>query len=244
MWKKITASEFEKFIQADKSWEVGDLPSYNEIIKGLNRDVVNRSRGCRVNRYRTLQNNIWLFRAVCTGETYTVSLQALDTDGDPKTPKDLKIKCTCPHWKWGGPDYNAYKGDYLYKNPMSDLSFPDKRDPNLENKLCKHAYAVLDSARSYLVDWSTSEEQTIQQQEVEEEQRVQERTRRKDQERGRQKMRQDERKRDRDEDRRRQQPERRDDTRRREDERREQRERLEEVAPEQARPRRDVGEDY
>jgi hypothetical protein len=94
----------------------------------------------------------------CSGTTYTVWLHAEDTDRNPKTLPEIKIKCTCPHWKWGGPDYNANAGRYLYEKPFSNVSFPDQRDPTLQNKLCKHAFAVLDKARDFIIFESQEQE--------------------------------------------------------------------------------------
>lgn len=55
---------------------------------------------------------------------------------------DVKVSCSCPFWKYRGPDFNAEKGDYLEGKPFSNLKFPSERDPSLHNLICKHVYAV------------------------------------------------------------------------------------------------------
>lgn len=55
---------------------------------------------------------------------------------------NVEVKCTCPYWKYWGPDFNANKNDYLLGMPTSDLSFPKENDPEENNLICKHVYAV------------------------------------------------------------------------------------------------------
>jgi len=56
--------------------------------------------------------------------------------------RDIKVSCTCRFWKWNGPDYNAYAGNYS-ERIFSDLSEPVERDPTNQYLICKHVYAAL-----------------------------------------------------------------------------------------------------
>ena len=159
MWKKLSNKDFERFLTSAKDVaKLQELPNFQDILRGLNSAIIDRSRGCRVSRFRTYRDNMWTFRVNCSGTTYTVWLHAEDIDGNPNTLPELKIKCTCPHWKWGGPDFNANQGNYLYEKPFSNQSFPSQRDPILQNKLCKHSYAVLDKAKSFIIFESREQE--------------------------------------------------------------------------------------
>ena len=55
---------------------------------------------------------------------------------------DIQVSCTCPFFKWGGPEYNAKAGNYQYQAPAGTASDPVIRDPNRINKVCKHVIAV------------------------------------------------------------------------------------------------------
>jgi hypothetical protein len=55
---------------------------------------------------------------------------------------DVKVSCSCPFWKYRGPDFNSNKNNYLEGKPYSNLKFPSVTDPAQENLICKHVYAV------------------------------------------------------------------------------------------------------
>ena len=55
---------------------------------------------------------------------------------------DIQVSCTCPFFKWGGPEYNAKAGNYQYQSPAGTASDPVVRDPNRVNKVRKHVIAV------------------------------------------------------------------------------------------------------
>lgn len=56
----------------------------------------------------------------------------------------VKVACSCPFWKWYGPDYNSKQKKYLYEDGhnRSNGQAPNIRDPGRKNKICKHVYAV------------------------------------------------------------------------------------------------------
>jgi len=55
---------------------------------------------------------------------------------------DVQVSCTCPFFRWGGPEYNAKAGNYQYKKAAGTASDPVIRDPGKINKVCKHVIAV------------------------------------------------------------------------------------------------------
>ena len=94
------------------------------------------------------KNAMWTYRVVSfmknsdpRGHIVTVTLVK-----DPKQRDlrklEIQLGCSCPFWKWWGPDYNAKNEDYLKGKPRSDGSAPEKRDPERRNKICKHVYVV------------------------------------------------------------------------------------------------------
>lgn len=62
---------------------------------------------------------------------------------------ELHMTCSCPFWRWQGPEHWGKTEDYLYGKPRGTASFPKIRDPNHEKGACKHAYAVFQLLKTY-----------------------------------------------------------------------------------------------
>jgi len=110
-------------------------------------------------------NLYWKYRVRGTpvkskGKSYTptheIEVQLEKTEG-MKDFREMKIKvnCSCPFWKFYGPDFNSGSGNKLdpYRlgpsridradskgNPVSPA--PNKRDPGRHNMICKHVAAI------------------------------------------------------------------------------------------------------
>lgn len=130
----------------------------DEIISGLDSEIVSRANGVELlEQSRFDISNTLRFKATSGGPTYTVTVRAVpENDRDNRYDKsDVLVACSCPHFRWGGVEYHAQKGDYLYqpKTPRGDLSTPDIRDPEKDNYVCKHIYKVfqkIQDSRIYL----------------------------------------------------------------------------------------------
>jgi SWIM zinc finger len=55
----------------------------------------------------------------------------------------VALSCTCPFWRYNGPEYNARHNNYLLGNPSGTAAPPNQKDPERKYWLCKHAYAVV-----------------------------------------------------------------------------------------------------
>lgn len=124
----------------------------DEILDGLDKDLVKRAGKVNASLKRSMPGKgIWLFDASSGGDTYTVSLKAEPPTARTTkvTSSDLYLRCTCPFWQYGGPEYHAKRGKYLYKTPQGTAGTPDVRDPDKNNYVCKHAYAVLQKIDKY-----------------------------------------------------------------------------------------------
>ena len=118
-----------------------------EVLSGLDVDIQKKSKTVKVHLRRADMNNLrWLF-SVKGNNTYVVRLKG-------KRPKanvtrmakfDLDMACSCPAWRWQGPEYHAQQNKYQDpKTPLQGTaSTPDIRDPERDNKVCKHMAAVL-----------------------------------------------------------------------------------------------------
>ena len=53
------------------------------------------------------------------------------------------VNCDCGFWKYQGAEYHAKQDGYLLGNPKGTAEKPQVKDPNGNNKVCKHILAVL-----------------------------------------------------------------------------------------------------
>jgi len=102
-------------------------------VKLVKADLPNMKWTYRVHGYEKYSNS--------KGHQVIINL-VKDPDIKDLRGMTVQVSCSCPFWKYYGPDYNANRGDYLEGRPYSNGSFPEQRDPRLRNIICKHVYAV------------------------------------------------------------------------------------------------------
>lgn len=123
-----------------------------EVEAGLSKDILKRSRKCRVDLKRAdLKNLRWIFAVDSGNGPYAVKLKA-------KRPRkgvvaldkmDVWFSCSCPAWQWLGSEYHAKQDGYLLGKPEGTVSTPDIKDPERDNKVCKHVAAVIAVVRKW-----------------------------------------------------------------------------------------------
>jgi len=123
------------------------------ILSGLDSEIAQRSKSSKVTLRRADINNLrWIFNVV-GNNAYTVKLRAARPKKNvTKLSKmDLKLACTCPAWRWQGPEYHAKQEEF--QDPRTKLqgtaSTPDIRDPERDNRVCKHVAAVLGHVQAW-----------------------------------------------------------------------------------------------
>jgi hypothetical protein len=80
---------------------------------------------------------------------------------------EIALSCSCPFWRWNGPEYHAKHQDYQLGEPRGTASIPRVRDPENKYWLCKHVYSVikrLDHFIGEIVDkgWATADEELLE----------------------------------------------------------------------------------
>jgi hypothetical protein len=123
----------------------------DSIIDGLNPKFVERALQCSVSLKRAdIRNLRWIFSVDCGNGPKVVKIKAFRKGNITKLPKmDLDIKCSCPAWRWLGPEYHAKTEDYIDGKPIGTASVPVIKDPTGINRVCKHVASVL----SYIRNW-------------------------------------------------------------------------------------------
>jgi len=130
-----------------------------EIVEATSPKVRAKSVGLRVVLSRVNRKSLsWRFTVQGSDEPYTVLMKALPKGPGIRNLKntDVLVSCSCPFWRWQGPEYHAKQKGYLYGTPVGTASTPDIKDPNREHLACKHTIAVLAFAENYRLpgrDW-------------------------------------------------------------------------------------------
>ena len=125
-----------------------------QILAGLNPKFVARSQTVQASLKRAdIKNLRWIFSVTSSSDkTYAVKIKASrPRKNTTKFSKmDLEVTCSCPAWQWQGPEYHAkVKENYLLGNARGTASTPDIRDPERQNRVCKHVASVLSMIRQW-----------------------------------------------------------------------------------------------
>lgn len=80
---------------------------------------------------------------------------------------DIALSCSCPFWKWNGPEYNAKNNNFLLGRPRGTAAPPDVRDPDRQYWVCKHAYASIRRLDSFVQEvigenWEADDSEILQ----------------------------------------------------------------------------------
>lgn len=140
-------------------------------------DTETRRRGRRIQvvvRRSDAENGRWLFDAVTVGGERSggpyrcrvrISPHTKNPESSRLSDKDIEVSCSCPAWRFNGPDYWSKVRRYLWTptdnvpnlfpdwpkpgRGYSDGSFPRVRDPRGRHGSCKHVVAVLNLIKDY-----------------------------------------------------------------------------------------------
>jgi hypothetical protein len=124
----------------------------DDVISGLNPKVTTRSQKCAVSTKRADVKNLrWIFSVNCGNGAKVVKVKA--SREKPQITKlskmDVDLKCSCPAWRWLGPEHHAKREEYLDGKPRGTASVPVIRDPTGINKVCKHVAAVIAHTKAW-----------------------------------------------------------------------------------------------
>jgi hypothetical protein len=122
----------------------------SEIMGNCGPKIRERARGIQFNRVRINPEQGLILYDVRgeDGNVYRVRLKG-ERKGNVKAlaKMPIKVSCSCPAFRWQGPEHWAKKNRYLFGKPVGSASKPVIRDPKSQHWACKHVYAVLDAKR-------------------------------------------------------------------------------------------------
>ena len=116
----------------------------SEIRDACNEGIHSRAGGLKVKLRRAdARNALWLFDVQGSSDPYRVRVKAVRKGNVRDIKKaDLKVSCSCPFWRWQGPEHWAKQRGYLYGRPRGQATSPDIKDPDGQHGACKHVLAV------------------------------------------------------------------------------------------------------
>jgi len=126
--------------------------TFNDLFTNTEAIVVQRSGPMGVKPFRFMPaKGFWSFRITgSSGHLYIVRLKGVRKGNVKQLSKaQIKVSCSCPYWRWQGPEHWAKQNGYLYGRPRGTASTPVIRDPASTHWMCKHVAAVLNKARKY-----------------------------------------------------------------------------------------------
>lgn len=125
----------------------------SEIFDSCSPGVTNRSLGMPVRMVRSDPKHIvWLFDVTGETGTYRVRVKAVPKGNIRDILKtDVKVSCSCPFFRWQGPEHWAKQQGYLYGKPRGTASRPDIKDPKGVHGVCKHVLAVLRKVSEFIL---------------------------------------------------------------------------------------------
>jgi len=85
----------------------------------------------------------WTFKS----GKWKVKLRALPEPGSKAVNvmgMSVRCACSCPFWRWQGPEHWGQEYDWQYGKLQGTGSFPKIRDPRFRHPVCKHVIAVFD----------------------------------------------------------------------------------------------------
>lgn len=153
LWKLEGAQV--RVLGASASFEVCELAriasTREQILTGLDPTYLERSKKCSASLKRAdIPNLRWIFAVDCGNGPKAVKVRALPKGRNRAFAKlDLELSCSCKAWQWLGPEYHAQGEDYQLGNPVGTASTPNIRDPERDNRVCKHVAAALSMTKSW-----------------------------------------------------------------------------------------------
>lgn len=124
-----------------------------DILSQTGPEVHKRSEKIAVNPKRfSPKTGFWTFEATgSSGKMYTVRIKGVRKSKAIKNLSSAQVQCSCscPFWRWQGPEHWGKMNEFLYGKARGTASFPIIRDPKEKHWACKHLVAALKQARTY-----------------------------------------------------------------------------------------------
>lgn len=127
------------------------------VMLGLDKKTLDRATKCAVTLKRADMAHLrWIFSVDSGNGPKLVRVRAIKPKAKVTAFGKMQVSfsCSCPAWRWLGPEHNAQEGEYLNGKPVGTAAPPDIKDPERVHKVCKHVAAVANFVRSWTLPTS------------------------------------------------------------------------------------------
>jgi len=145
-----------RIVAASAPYEVVELvqksaANLTQVLTGLDSKFQARARKCSAALKRADTKNLrWIFAVECGNGPKAVKVRAIPKGRNLAFAKlDLELSCSCKAWQWLGPEFHARTDDYQLGKQVGTASTPDIRDPERDNRVCKHVAAALSMTKNW-----------------------------------------------------------------------------------------------
>jgi len=147
LWK--LGSAHSKTLKPANGVKLAAVPE--QILEGLDSQFKQRATSCSTTLKRADLGNLrWIFAVDCGNGPKAVKIKASRPGNVIAFGKlDLEMSCSCPAWQWLGPEFHAKQEGYQLGPLVGTASTPDIKDPERDNRVCKHVASVLSFTKSW-----------------------------------------------------------------------------------------------
>jgi hypothetical protein len=125
----------------------------DQIMGNCGPEIVERSGKVKYKRKRRAPSGMstWIAQSVDSPKQYTIKVKPIRKRKNVKAwaKMPVQVSCSCPYFRWQGPEHWAKTNSYLYGKPVGTGSKPVIKDPKGKHWACKHVYAVLKLAQNW-----------------------------------------------------------------------------------------------
>jgi cation transport regulator ChaC len=145
-------TEFDTCSELPNGQEKTAAANVEEILDNCGLQLKGRAQDVSYGRKRLSPSGLSTWVASGSrGEKYTIRIKPIRKNKRIKAVAKLPIQvsCSCPYFRWQGPEHWAKKHGYLYGRQVGTASTPNIKDPKGRHWACKHVIAVLQLARKW-----------------------------------------------------------------------------------------------
>lgn len=113
----------------------------DDLIGGVDPEISQRSESVDVSQVEFDEDESnWTYEG--GSEPYTILIRQVNPNA-AFMASPVEVSCSCPFWRYSGPEYHGKDRGYLLGDPRGEATEPTEMDPEMNNLVCKHVYRAL-----------------------------------------------------------------------------------------------------
>ena len=122
----------------------------NELEKETPIDIQERAACTVTPAEENAEELYWAFYVTCpspegSGKRHLIQFRFEENKNSTDfSDYSAYVTCDCGNFRFGGPGFNANRGDYLFDFAPWAVLAPNMRDPERKHNICKHIFACIE----------------------------------------------------------------------------------------------------